>query len=116
MPSYVVKPDPDEDFYVYWSSVVDNWVLAGPRQVFIDDGIDPDRIDRADKHGSSARWWMPVPYGWEDEWFILREDPRINYDRGDGCWVLPRKNLRAYVDRPESDIIDDLVEWMDDDS
>ena len=31
MPRYVIKPVPDRDFYVYYSTVVDSWIAAGTR-------------------------------------------------------------------------------------
>ena len=60
MPSYIVKPRPDRDLYVMWSTVVDNLTGVGTRSEFeADYRHDPrmvaaERFDRADTNGTSA--------------------------------------------------------------
>lgn len=95
MPTFVIKPDRSEDFYVGWSTVTEcpHWFgsrveaagyLAedhrrhgGPR-----DAIE-ERLARADKYGSSVKPEANYGFGyWDDEEFIYEQ-------RG----VLPRKHM-----------------------
>lgn len=81
MPTFIVKPERDRDLYVAWSSVVDAPTGFGSRSELADvmqsrgEDASPERFDRADAHGSSARFGKPVAYGWGDEAFIVHEVP-----------------------------------------
>jgi len=101
MPSHIVKPERDkyDDFYIVWSSVVDNLTAAGTRAEFLAEHSDwGDRLDRADEYGSSAIWADPAPYGWEDDDLLVCNDDAADAFQ-DGYAVVPRKNLRAYAER-----------------
>lgn len=74
MGTTVIKMDPEVDWYLVWSSVVEFPVCWGTRADIAawirrwgDEG-DPDkRIGRADASGSSAMWGTRGPaYGWQD--------------------------------------------------
>lgn len=52
MPSSIIKPKRDEDFYVRYSTVVDSPCEFGTRDQMIAQGIDAERLDRADQHSS----------------------------------------------------------------
>ena len=76
MPSYIVKPDKDVDFYVYWNEVVESPTLWGSREEFlreypkVEKRDIPDvnvRMNRADRYGCSALWpSMEAPiYGYK---------------------------------------------------
>ena len=110
VPTYIVKPNRDEDFYVWWSTIVDCPVGWGPR----DDSEPAVRYERADKEGSSVQWrapGYPVPFGWDDESFTLMEQDDLDYT--DAWWDLPRANLREFCRcRDEGRPIDDLVRRM----
>lgn len=76
MPTYIIKPSRDEDFYVWWSTVVDAPIGWGPRD-YVPLGSEgrPERFARADERGTSANWpdWPveEMPFGWNDsEWSI----------------------------------------------
>ena len=57
MPTYIIKPSRDEDFYVWWSTVVDAPIGWGPRDyVPLDNEGSPERFARADERGTSANW------------------------------------------------------------
>lgn len=98
MPTFIVKPKRDEDFYVAWSTVVDAPVAWGT-QAALDDGwrveTSPERFDRADEYGTSMfdpdlprdQQW----FGWHDTEFMIREV--VPYRDG-GAWVAPREQLR----------------------
>lgn len=97
MPSYIIKPEPDEDLYVLWSDVVEAPVIIGTRaevtRVLQSWGrpaeAERDRFDRADRHGSSAMWPKtdrPI-YGWDDAAGFIAEQ------RG----VLRRGDLTVYA-------------------
>ncbi len=56
----ILKPSPDEDFYLYWSTVVDMAMDWGTRAELMaewpDELLDAaDRWERADSNGSSSR-------------------------------------------------------------
>lgn len=84
MPSYIVKVNKDEDFYVQWSEITDSPYCWGPRteveQAMKDFGYDisPDRFDRADATGTSA---LPGFYNWEDSGFVFEQKGYLK--RGD---------------------------------
>lgn len=103
MPSYIVKASRDEDWYVKWSTIVDAPCGHGTRAQLerMYPGVaTPDRFQRADERGTSADWpdWPinRMPFGWNDAAFIVMEGAP---DAEDGCWLLPRANLRAYCER-----------------
>lgn len=113
MPSYIVKPECDRDWYVVWSDVVEAPTAAGTREelkrsAWRQSEFTDDRFDRADRTGCSALWPDPnAPiYGYQDtEGFIYEQ-------RG---W-LRRTNLRAATERlmaDENDRITDLLEPFD---
>lgn len=55
MGRYIVKPVAERDFYVEYSTIVDNWVSCGTREDMVRYGlIDETRLDRADATGSSS--------------------------------------------------------------
>lgn len=100
MPSYVLKTSPDEDLYCIYSTVVDAITHIGDREeirayLLHQDGAGgkPDeRLDRADKNGTSClidsggngAW-----YGWGEETIPIGEGPG-------GPGNLPRTDLAAY--------------------
>jgi hypothetical protein len=91
MPSHILKPRRDEDYYVEWSSIVDASTAFGTREEMIDYGVhsrwdDPEaRHRRADETSCSALWYMP---SWDkDEDYML----------GQSGW-FPRSQMRAVVE------------------
>jgi len=101
MPTYIVKPDRDEDFYVEWSSVVDNIVGAGgDRASMLRFGAERVRLDRADASGTSALWPdTQSPYlGWGDNLLVT------NTERDDAhFFTLRRGDLLAYARAYDAD-------------
>lgn len=97
MPSYVIKPDRDQDFYVMWSEIVDAPTGWGTRAEFKatpwfkPDEVADERFERADQYGTSARWPGTDPndqiYGWNDPTLIYKQQG-----------ILLRKHLRTAVD------------------
>lgn len=101
MGSTLIKPKPDEDFYVLYSSVVDsptNWGTAAELLGDPSARVDQDRLDRTDKTGSSAKWCDPPEHGWQDETIAVREgidDPTRPY----GGWgYVKREDLREFCE------------------
>jgi hypothetical protein len=106
MPSILVKATPERDLYCLWSSVVDNVTWIGAR----DEALrrEPiDRVERADKHGSSVilkgenaeSIYTSREGGWTDNGFVVTniiDSPHPFY------W-LPRANLAAYLDAVMAD-------------
>lgn len=125
MPSYIVKADPDQDFYVRWSTIVDaptDWGTRShlERSARRPEEVTPDRFARADERGTSADWpgFAPdeQPYGWTDsDGFIVGEVDLSNDQRNDdegGWYVLPRANLRALCERLDAEQDpSDLLIW-----
>lgn len=120
MPSWIVKPSPDHDLYVEWSSVVDNAVAIGTREEMIVGGVAVERLDRAGRTGTSCKGFEREgdgfqPGGWDDKGFIL-----TNMETRQGFRWLPRANLLRFVqamyvgdtDTAESD---EITEPCDDD-
>ena len=124
MSRYVLKADPDQDLYGIWSTVVDNVALAGTRAHLAATGVDAERIDRADAHGTSARertddGELLRPGGWDAAGLLVREQPYAPCD-GYGEGWLPRERLAAFLqafrrcdDRAAGALLDPLP---DDDS
>jgi len=109
VPSFIVKPIADEDFYVVWSTVVDAPTGCGSREELARDlgpakGA-PERFDRADKFGTSMKdpeiardcQW----FGWHDKAFRLAEWPIPNARRNEGIYQVPRENIRALCEQSE---------------
>jgi hypothetical protein len=89
MPSYIVKPDRGEDFYVIWSTVVEAPLAFGDRaylQTLTHHETAPERFARADERGSSAMWPST-----NDPYLGYSSKGMIYEQRG---W-LPRGNLKA---------------------
>lgn len=95
MGTIVIKPDPDLDFYVGWSTIVEAPTWFGSRTDALryiaedhrrsDGPADPpgQRLARADKYGSSVKPEADYGFGyWDDDGFIYEQ-------RG----ILPRKHL-----------------------
>ena len=77
MPTYIVKEAWDVDFYVAWSTVVDNAVDAGDHAHF--KNADPEVMARADLYGTSALWPEDGPpneryLGWTEETVLVCND------------------------------------------
>lgn len=97
MPSFIVKPDRDRDFYVRWSTVVDDVTACGNRAELTEyltkfcvyGEADPARFDRADETGSSAHGEVAGWYGWDDDLFHLGQ---YDEDR-----AVKRAHLEAYA-------------------
>lgn len=101
MPRLLVKPVKDEDFYVYYSTIVDMPVDWGTRADFEEDeefveeskqsGGVADRIKRADKVGTSRRYGRLLAFP--------DHDP---YNYGGYGW-MERSELKKLTDLYESD-------------
>lgn len=72
MPSYIIKPKPDEDFYVRYSTVVDSPSgTFGTREEMLAADVPMDRLQRADQAGTSA--FAGWPFGWNETTIPVRE-------------------------------------------
>lgn len=109
MPSFIVKPNPDRDFYVRWSEVVDEVTACGSRAELTEYltkfkpywEADPERFDRADKTGTSSA--APAEYGWEHNKFFLGQYEEYRFVR--------REDLEAYADAICSDNEDEALQY-----
>lgn len=90
MPTFIVKPKPDVDLYVGWSTVVDNLVWVANRA---GSGEDPARLDRADQSGTSAMGEVVGWFDWTDAKFIVTNTQR----RDAGFFFLRREDLLVYA-------------------
>lgn len=113
MPHFIVKPDPDKDEYVEWSTVVDMPGRPHPRPE------DPDpatavRYDRADQNGTSALWphlaASEQPFGWSDVEFLIGWPYGENYPDEHDAFVkrrdLPELGRRSVEGIDYNDLID----------
>lgn len=94
MGRYIIKAEKDVDFYVEWSTIVENWVSAGTRQEMLDGGITEVRLDKADSLGSS----YDLSCGrWGDQKMLVHNLPDKLYEGVEGYYTLPRENLIKFV-------------------
>lgn len=90
MPHEIIKPSPDEDFYIDWSSITEAPCYWGTREHMareVEPG-DGKRFDRADQNGSSAMHSAGTFWG-RDEIFMQQG-------------IVPRANMRALCERIEA--------------
>lgn len=103
----IIKPAPDDDFYVVFSSIVDAPTIWGSRSLLERDykHAAADRFERADACGSSAQWGSPLAYSWADDDTLLL---RNGFDAAD--WpeeasyaTVARSDLREFCESAGSD-------------
>lgn len=106
MPAYIIKPKPDEDFYIRYSTIVDSPTSWGSRAELqrIEPYATDERFARADEHGMSAQWGEPPAYGWHEPTLDVREgidDPTMP----EGAWwgSIPRDSIRAFCETIQAD-------------
>lgn len=96
----IIKADPDLDLYGLWSSNVDNFVGIGTRAEFLGDGVNPSRLARADRYGTSAQTIDEVDpnqsryLGWDTTNFLVHE--QVNAPTN-GAGLLPRTRLVEFM-------------------
>lgn len=104
MPSYIIKPSEDEDFYVTYSTVVDSPTAFGNREDYVVAGTEEDRLVRADEYGTSSLWGNPRYLGWHEDTIMVREgiiDPTRPEHWSHG--TLSRSDLREFCETLEDD-------------
>lgn len=57
MGRYLLKPTQDSDFYVDWSTIVEDAISWGSREDMKGWGATEERLARCDQYGTSARWF-----------------------------------------------------------
>lgn len=119
MPSYLVKPERDVDFYVLWSTVTESPHAWGTAEWFRSEETELDgwgnrhrpltrRLESADLNGTSAlepKGENPF-YGWADDGFVYRQ-----------LGILPRANLPELCRRLDLEAdpdVSDLLEPFED--
>lgn len=117
MGTTVVKPSPDDDFYVLWSDFVEAPLAFGDRAYLVEyliakpespGDIAELRVARAERTGTSAVWpdLNDPAYGWKDDIFIYRQ-----------MGIIRRHNLKTLCERlarSEVDPCSDLLEPFED--
>lgn len=88
MPTYIVKPERERDFYVLWSTVVDNVVGVGDAPALLAAGDAPERLARANQSGTSM---LHGDYGWDDKTFLVTNMPEVGFFR------LQRSDLTVFA-------------------
>lgn len=81
-----MKPDPNEDFYVEWSTNIDEPIAYGDKAEFQE--YDPkvytdDRFERADKYGTTS-YLGSMGFGTETMWICQ-------------SWEIKRDQIKPYV-------------------
>lgn len=97
---YMMKPDPDEDFYVEWSTYTDSPIAYGTREEFQDENKDTysdDRFERIDRLGSS---YMLDIGRWHQKSFWIGQS-----------WEISRDKLKPFL--LEAFEIKDFDYWSD---
>jgi hypothetical protein len=114
MPSYIVKPSRDEDFYVVWSTVVDHHTFAGTRAEVKEEleyrfeHAEDERFERADSTGTSACWedWEDEqPYCWTSKGMVV-----TNVDGHPGFFWLKRQALKVWVTTGDMALLEEIVD------
>ena len=117
MPSYIVKADPDQDYYVMWSEVAEAPTFAGTRaemeacDYFAPAEVSAERFARADEFGTSCQ----ATAGGKIYRFYEWSDPGMIYQQQG---TLPRARLREVCDRLDANEhadVSDLLEPFEDD-
>lgn len=99
MPSHIIKPKRDEDFYLRYSTIVNSPCESGTRAEMIAFGHDRERLDRADEFGTSAQWGNPRAYGWHEDSFQVREGVMDPTEPDHAWWgSVAREDLRAFCE------------------
>lgn len=103
---YIVKPDPEIDFYALVCTNVGDFLDGGPRAEWDTwweerpGDFAPERFDRADAHGTSA---YDRDYGWAETSIFL------NRGTSEG-WMLERSNIIEYLRRKDAgEPVNDLL-------
>lgn len=104
----LMKPDPDEDCYVVYSTIVDGFTDYGTRADMLalagthghpsSVSEQETRLDHCDLHGTSA---LPGAYG--ERALSWDEDPVLIRDGAAELRCLPRAHIRAYVHLPPAE-------------
>ena len=116
MAHILLKPSADEDFYVYWSTVVDMPIGWGDNSTlramedFAEELSDADRWYRADKTGTSEQWYTasfnkPNRYNYGGYGWIARSDLKKLTD------VYDRLGVDIPEDHPE--LLAQITPWED---
>lgn len=103
MPRFIIKPDPGNDEYVVWSTIVDMPATAHSRPAQMDEET-AARYDRADATGTSAQWAGcegGQPFSWQHTEF------NIGWPYGDDApdehdYVVKRTDLPELARRSEA--------------
>jgi len=61
MPKYLLKPNPNSDFYLDWSTVSDDALAWGSREFMLEQGYEERRLEDCDERGTSAHWFRVDP-------------------------------------------------------
>lgn len=91
MGRYLIKPTQDSDFYVDWSTFFDDAVSWGSREDMKRWGASEERLERCDKHGTSANWFRR---SWNVDWKDGK-DGEIWKQQG---W-LPYANMEDFLEK-----------------
>lgn len=86
MGRHVFKPLPQEDFYVEWSTVVDNPVDWGSAEEL---GLTDELLEIVDSSGTSSYFGLD---DWRSQSMIFRDLD------DDESYYVPRQDIRAYCD------------------
>lgn len=57
MGKYLLKPKKDVDFYLDWSTFVDDAIAWGDREFMLRQGYSEERLTKCDQVGTSALWF-----------------------------------------------------------
>jgi hypothetical protein len=110
MPSFIVKAQPDTDWYCLWSSIVDNCTAHGERSELTrrmnNYGEDTTEVrwERADETGTSA---LQGDDDWNDKAFIVNNVDGYDFPESEfhiGL-LLPRTALRKWVETQDHSLL-----------
>ncbi|UDL16754.1 hypothetical protein SEA_ATUIN_61 [Arthrobacter phage Atuin] len=88
MGNFIIKADPEEDFYILWSTYTDSPIGYGTRQEFEDwepETYTDQRFERADRTGTS---YLLGCGSWEDDIRLVTGGTKPDH------WYIPREHIR----------------------
>lgn len=113
MPKYLIKPKRDVDFYIDWSTIVDDALAWSDRKGMLEMGYEEERLDRCDQKGTSAYFFAVGWEGengedgevWRQEGFLLYENMQEFFELAEKFYAIEGDVCNIPVDDIHPDLL-----------